>query len=451
VTFRLDEAGTPRAHRGSGGLVSGLGVLGDTGDTPWVAGAFTEGDRVVARGGPTEVSGFSLRLLDISERDWKDHYDIVSNETLWFMHHGLFDPPRTPVFDDRWWAAWGAFDRVNQAFSDAIAEAAPDGAVVLVQDYHLALVGSKLRSARPDIRSVHFHHTPFASPDELAMLPNEVAHSLMSGLAGFDTCGFHTSAWADRFERSALATGCAPPKAFVTPLGVDVEGLRVEAASPQCDAELARLDEAVGDRQLIVRVDRIELSKNLIRGFEAFSLLLEREPARRGRVTFGAFCYPSRQGVPAYAAYRDDVVACVDRVNERWGTPDWTPIVLEMTDDFPRSLAALRRADVLVVNPTRDGMNLVSKEGAVVSERDSGLILSRTAGAWDELGDWSDGVNPFDVSETATALATTLDRPLDARRRMADQRREVVGRRSPRDWLDDQLSSVGVGVSPKAP
>ena len=121
ATFRLDDHGPPVAHRGSGGLVSGLSVLGDAGDTPWVAAAFTPGDRAVAHGGPTEVSGFSLRLLDIGQEDWTDYYDAISNETLWFLHHGLFDPPRTPSFDDRWWAAWAAFDRGNQSFADAIA------------------------------------------------------------------------------------------------------------------------------------------------------------------------------------------------------------------------------------------------------------------------------------------------------------------------------------------
>jgi trehalose 6-phosphate synthase len=382
--------------------------------------------------------------LDFDADVWTQHYDVISNETLWFLHHGLFDPPRTPVFDDRWWEAWAAFDRVNQAFATDIAQVAPDGAVVLVQDYHLALVGSKLRLMRPDLRSVHFHHTPFAGPDELALLPGEAARTLMEGLAGFDTCGFHTAAWADRFQRSAASIGCAEPAAFVTPLGVDVDSLAVEAASPACEAELARLDELVGDRQLVVRVDRIELSKNLLRGFDAFSLLLEREPHRRGSVIFGAFCYPSRQGVPAYATYRDDIVATVERINQRWATPDWTPIVLEMGDDFARSLAALRRSDLLVVNPVRDGMNLVAKEGAVVNERHGGLVLSRTAGAWDELGQWSEGVNPFDVSETASALAAGLDRSAGERAELAARRAEVVGRRSPRDWLDDQLGSIGV-------
>jgi trehalose 6-phosphate synthase len=411
VSFAIDDAGAVVARKGSGGLVSGLGPLGERGDVTWVAAAFSDGDRKVAAGGEAEAIGFRLHLLDFPAEMWHDHYDVISNETLWFLHHGLFDPARTPSFDDRWRAAWASHREVNEVFAETVAEVAAPHAIVLVQDYHLALSGAMLRARRPDLRTVHFHHTPFCGPDEIRRLPDDVARVLLGGLCGFDACGFLTRRWADQFAAVGEVLGAPVGRRFVAPLGIDAEDLRSVAASEACTAERERLDASVEDRQLIVRVDRIELSKNLLRGFDAYDLLLEREPERRGRVVFGAFCYPSREGVPAYARYRADVVARVEEINARWGDGGWTPILLEMQDNFARSLAAMGRNDVLVVNPIRDGLNLVAMEGALVNDRDGGLVLSRYAGAWPALGEWSDGVNPFDVSETASALSTALSRP----------------------------------------
>jgi trehalose 6-phosphate synthase len=443
VSFAFDEAGDVVARKGSGGLVSGLGSLGERGDVTWVAAAFSDGDRKVAAGGEAEAIGFRLHLLDFPTETWHDHYDVVSNETLWFLHHGLFDPARTPSFDDRWRSAWESHRRVNEEFAETVAEVAAPNALVLVQDYHLALSGAMLRARRPDLRTVHFHHTPFCGPDEVRRLPDEVARELLEGLCGFDACGFHTTRWADQFAAVGEALGTPVGRRFVAPLGIDADDLRSAAGSTACAAERERLEDTVGDRQLIVRVDRIELSKNLLRGFDAFDLLLEREPERRGRVVFGAFCYPSREGVAAYARYRADVVGRVEEINARWGHGDWVPIVLELEDNFARSLAAMSRNDVLVVNPIRDGLNLVAMEGALVNERDGGLVLSRYAGAWPALGRWSDGVNPYDVSETATALSTTLSRPEGPRRDMAVARRRAAEARSAHDWLDDQLAAAG--------
>lgn len=442
ASFAPGPDGRLQQRRTSGGLASGLASLGERGDCSWIASAFTDGDRMVAADGPVEVSGFRLRLLDPGAEVWEDYYDVVSNETLWFLHHGLFDHVRSPNFDDRWRAAWDSYRRVNQQFADAVAETAPDGATVLVQDYHLSLLGSALRSRRPDLRTVHFHHTPFCSADELSVAPVDVALTLMEGLAGFDACGFHTRSWADRFTECARSHGVDVPATFVAPLSVDAEDLMVEAASPACAEAVARLDDLAAGRRLVTRVDRIELSKNLLRGFRAFDQLLEREPSWRTEVVFVACCYPSRQNVEAYARYRADVEAEVDRVNARWGDGSWTPIVLETDDDFPRSLAALRRNDVLVVNPVRDGLNLVAMEGAVVNERNGGLVLSRNAGSWAALCEVADGVNPFDISETASALDSALRREQPGRIDQCQQRRALVLGRTPHDWLNDQLAAV---------
>ncbi len=205
---------------------------------------------------------------------------------------------------------------------------------------------------------------------------------------------------------------------------------------------MAEIEESVGDRLVVARVDRIELSKNLLRGFQAFDLLLERRPEWRERVVFLASVYPSRTGVPAYIEYQQDVEALVEEINERWAAPGWTPIVYDTRDDYPRSVAVLRRADVLLVNPIRDGLNLVAKEGAIVNERDAVLCLSREAGVWDEVGEAALDVPPFDVAGTADALERALLMPADERAARATRLRELSTARSPADWLADQLAAA---------
>jgi trehalose 6-phosphate synthase len=406
----------------------------------WFASAISDGDVVASDRGSVEVDGFDLRLLTVEPARYAAAYDAIANGTLWFLHHGLWDLSREPRFDDDWRAAWLDYRAMNQQFADAVIAQAPADAVVLVQDYHFALVGRMVASKRPDVRLVHFHHTPFATPAECSVLPIEVADELLDGLTGYHGCGFHTGVWASNFIDSAGPTRDA--RAFVAPLAVDRDTLLEEAHTAECDRALAGLDELVGDRRFLVRVDRIELSKNLLRGFQAFDLLLARRPEWRGRVVFGAFCYPSREGVEAYAVYRSELEELVSEVNHRWGTADWTPIVLDSDDDYARSLAAQRRADVMLVNPVRDGLNLVADESTIVNERDAGLVLSDRAGVWHQLRDACDSVNPFDVGATATALDVALRRDTHERRAQMARRRAIVESRTPADWLADQLRAA---------
>ncbi len=311
-------------------------------------------------------------------------------------------------------------------------------------------MGSALARLRPDLRTAHFTHTPFADPSVIRMLPTATATELLSAMAGFGACGFHTERWA-----SAYRAGCAmldqpgrgtatPAPTFVSPLSVDADLLAASAAEPATSQALARIEEQIGgpDRQVVVRVDRMELSKNLLRGFWAFEELLDLQPERRERVVFVALTYPTRQGLPEYLAYQNEVESTVDRINQRWGTPGWTPIVLEVEDDYPRSLAALSRYDVLLVNPVRDGLNLVAKEGPLVNTRNGVLALSREAGAFDELGGAALEVNPFDVSGTAGVLARALDMDVEEKATRIGALRRVIRDRPPIRWLHDQLDAA---------
>ena len=446
LSFSPGPGGDLVPRRGAGGLVSSLGPAVVGSGATWVAGAISEWDREAAARGVVEAEGFRLRSLVIEPAAYRQFYDAIANATLWFLNHSLFDLPRRPRIDRRWHEAWATFVDVNRAFASAVADEAPDGGTVLVHDYHLPLVGAELARRRPDLRTAHFHHTPFCEPSALRVLPDAVAIQLLEGMAGHGACGFHSARWAAAFEACSRAVlGRAPPT-YVSPATVDTAALAGVAASEEGAAELASLDERIGDHHLIVRVDRIELSKNMLRGFLAFESMLEAHPRWRERVVFVSCAYPSRDGLADYLAYRSEVEALVERINNTWATPSWTPVLLDVSDSFPRSVAALCRYDVLLVNPVRDGLNLVATEGASLNRRNGVLALSREAGVWDQLGDAALGLNPFDVAGTADVLAEALDMGGEERADRARRLRAACGRRTPQDWLNDQLAAAGGGA-----
>jgi trehalose 6-phosphate synthase len=441
-----DDGGTLVPVRGGGGLVSGLAPLMDEGRITWIAAALSDADRKAAADDLPAAQGHPVHLVDVPPDEFDAYYDVVANQVLWFMHHGLFDLTREPELDRSWRESWDAYKDVNRRFADAVVAHAPEHAVVLVQDYHLTMAAPLVRAARDDLSLVHFHHTPFAGPDNARVMATGPLVEMLDGLATHDACGFHVPEWADNYEAVQRRWGTVPSsdraRVFASTLNSDVAELRRIAQEEDCSSALVDLDALVGDRKLVVRVDRMELSKNIVRGFHAYDRLLERRPDLHRRVTFLACCYPSRLGVPAYARYRDEVEAAAAAVNERWGDADWSPIELQTDDDFPRSIAALRRYDVLLVNPVRDGLNLVAKEGPMVNERDGQLVLSTEAGAWTELADAADGISPFDVEGTAEALEAALDRDPEERKVRADRLRRAAEARTPSDWLDDQLAAL---------
>ncbi len=450
LSFTTDDAGRLTPTKAAGGLVSSLAPAVRGTGALWVAAAITEADRAAADQGLVEADGLRVRSLAVEPDSYRQFYDVVSNATLWFVHHDLFDLARRPHLDSRWRQAWEAFRQVNRQFAEVVAEEAPEGGTVLVHDYHLALVGSTLSALRPDVRSVHFNHTPFCEPAGLRVLPDDVASELLVGMAAYDACGFHAGRWARAFERCCRDVPAAAPPTFVAPAVVDVDDLEEVARSEQCAAELRRLEDQVGDRLLIGRVDRIEPTKNLLRGFLAFEELLRHQPEWRERVVFAAHVYPSRSTLPDYLAYRMEVEALVERLNHRWATPGWTPVLLDMSDSFARSVAILRRCDALLVNPIRDGFNLVAKEAPVVNECDAVVVLSREAGAWDELGHDAIGINPFDVAATAQALHRALAMDPAERAGRASRLRATARRKTPRSWLAELLAppAAPAGTSP---
>jgi trehalose 6-phosphate synthase len=441
--FAANADGTFTAHRGAGGVVTALmPLLANREDATWVAAAIGEDDRAaVAAGATAPPGGVHARLLALDPHVSRLHYDVISNGVIWFLHHGLFDLARRPRVDRRFREAWEGYVEVNRAFSDAVIDVAADGETVLVQDYQLALVPKMLRDERPDLRVVHFTHTPFCGPSSVRVLPEYVAHALCASMASCTT-GFHTERWARAFRASAvevLGPDTAIGHTFAASFGPDPATLAAELATPEVETEIKALQERVGDRQLIVRSDRMELSKNVVRGFLAYDLLLEEHPELRERVTFAALLNPSRESLPEYLAYRNEVELAAQRVNERWGTPTWEPVILDLRDNYARSLAGLACSDVLLVNPVRDGLNLVALEGPLANRRNGVLCLSREAGAHDELHHACLSVQPFDLVQTAATLHEALVMDQAERAARAAELRAHARSNPPAEWLETQL------------
>ncbi|WP_407550519.1 trehalose-6-phosphate synthase [Streptomyces sp. Pv4-95] len=473
VSYSLGEDGALTAKRGGGGLVSGLSAIGPDTDAVWVCAALGEGDREAVRrtGGllsAEDTGGQRVRMLDIPAEVYADAYNGIANSVLWFVHHMLYQTPIEPAFDSDFRAQWASYVDYNAAFADALAEQAAPGAAVLVQDYHLALVPGLLRDRRPDLRIGHFSHTPWAPAEYFAMLPDDIQRQLAAGILGADHANFLTERWARAFigccgtalgadcevrhpgdEAPYLLTALAGGKPHKTSIGVyglgaDAEFLRERAHRPDVEERLSALRGQIGgvERRTIVRVDRTELSKNIVRGLLAFRRLLTDRPEWRERVVHIAFAYPSRQDLAVYRDYTDQVGRLAEEINDEFGTADWQPVVLHVKDDFARSLAAYRLADVALVNPIRDGMNLVAKEIPVVSDEGCVLVLSREAGAHAELGEDALSVNPYDVNATAEALHTALS--MDGEERAERTRRLAAAATAlpPAKWFLDQLRAL---------
>ena len=435
VSYDRDAAGSRVERRGAGGLVTALRGLRERGDVTWIASAITDEDRVVAAEGG--VPG--LRLVAHDERAYDLFYNAVANPVLWFTLHALWDRAREPSFGPSFHDAWrDGYERVNEGFAEAVVaelDNKPD-ALVWFHDYHLFLAPRLVRDLRRDAVLGHFVHTPW--PVDWTALPEPMRRQLHDGLVANDIVGFHTARWAANFRRSTEdELGTCEARVTHHPISVDpAEFDRLADGADVLAAEQRLL--AGRPERLVVRVDRADPSKNIVRGFQAFGLLLDEHPEWRGRVQLLARLDPSREQVPEYTAYRRELEEAAREVEGRHPGS----IRLELADDFPGSLAAYRQYDVLFVNAVSDGLNLVAKEGPLVNRQHGVLVLSENAGAHEELEPWVVTVNPGDVEGQARALheALVLDEP--ERRRRAEALAAHVRGHDVAAWIDVELAEL---------
>jgi trehalose 6-phosphate synthase len=475
VDHYFDEDETPIAQRGAGGVVSGLVSAVGHRPTTWIALAMNDADRAVARarGKATipdapELTNIALRLVDVPSATYERYYEGISNRILWFAQHYLLRPTGSARFSARTRSDWDAGYRVvNEAIAEAVIEelaVSGPSTPVLFQDYHLYLAPAIVREACPEALLEHFVHIPWPESRYWELLPDDMVRAIFAGLAANDVVGFQTERDARNFLEGAerflddVVVQQAPTggsgillwqgrrvlvRAY--PIAVTPHEVQASANSPEAREEMRKLRDELqlsDATQLIVRVDRVEPTKNIVRGFEAYEHLLRQREDVHGRVVFLALLVPSRQGMAEYRRYERQVRAIIDRINTRFGRPDWQPIVAIFGNDRARALACMRRYDVLLVNPVIDGMNLVVKEGALVNRRPGVILLSRTAGAYEQLREYVIGVPPMDVQATAEALAEALAAPREQREANAHALRAMLNEENATLWLDAQISDL---------
>ncbi len=466
VTFALAGDGSLRPRRGSGGLVTALSQVGRHVPVTWIAAAMTEGDRraatdpkLIERTVPHE--DVRLRFASIDRSAYEAAYNVIANPLLWFFQHQMWNLPERPVIDAAVMRAWEhGYVAVNDAFAKAVLAQAPrndPSPRIMLHDYHLYLAADRIRRARPRAVISHFTHIPWPPSSLWQVLAPAMREGICRGLVANDVVGFQTDRYAHNFMRSVetflpemqldYSTGrIIRPDGHVAnvrsyPISIDVASTRRAAASRAARRRREELAGAARER-IIVRVDRLEPSKNILRGFAAFEGLLARYPRYRGRVTFLAFLVPSRTNLREYGHYGRQVQGTVDRINARFGRAGYRPVQLFYENDYAQAMAGLSMADVILVNPLVDGMNLVAKEAVVVNDRPGALVLSETAGAFDQMADGVLSVAPADVVGTADAIRAALEMPAAERAARLARMRANVEREDITWWLRRQLEDL---------
>jgi trehalose 6-phosphate synthase len=457
-----EPAGPWRFRRGSGGLVTALLSVAEATGASWIGCARTNAERSLARQSETVTAAsagrppLKIHYVDPGEEPYKLHYAVISNPLLWFVQHHLWDLARQPVINQRIHDAWSrGYVAVNHMMAEKVVEVASRSGtppLLLIQDYHVYLLPGFVRQRIPTIAMQHFIHIPWPAADYWKVLPASMRDEIFAGLLANDVIGFQTTGDVWRFlngceellglrvdpqEQAVLHRGRVV-WARAYPISIDATSMTRVAAAPETRSELIQLRRAP-DQKLIVRVDRTDPSKNIVRGFLAYERLLAAHPEHIGKVQFWAFLQPSRQDVGVYRTYLRSIDETARQVNRRFARPDWMPVRLEYGENIHRAVAGYSDFDVLLVNPIYDGMNLVAKEGAFLNGRDGVIVLSENAGAFEELRENVIGVNPFDVEATAQALHRALTLPKESRSAMALRLRSAVRERDITRWVQQQL------------
>jgi len=475
VLFGTDDEGRRTSTRGPGGLVTALsGVAIAHPATTWVAVSASEEDARVAdeaQGRGVDAGGMAVRLVRLDPNAAAAAYGVIANPLLWFLQHELWGHADAPNLTAEHHAAWvEGYRVVNAAMADAVvAEVERSGgrALVLLQDYHLYLVAARVRARCPDVVLTHFVHIPWPGPDAWAVLPPAWRAEVLTGLLGADVVAFHTVGSARNFllcvqellglpvdlqNMSVDVAGGRRVRSRHYPISIDAADIEAQAHRPEVDTHVAQLraEHLDAGRHLLLRVDRTDPSKNIVRGFQAFALLLETHPEWRGQVAFLALLQPSRQDVDEYSDYVREIGAAAAEVNARHAVGDWQPVDLRFSQHLPLALAAYRVCDVLVVNALADGMNLVAKEACVVNERAMVLALSEGTGAHAELGAFAVTMTPYDLAQQAEALHEALVMPQAERRTRLAAAAGVVRRNDVAAWLSAQLADLDLGRSARS-
>ncbi|MDY6796886.1 MAG: trehalose-6-phosphate synthase [Actinomycetota bacterium] len=469
VEFRRGESGEMEAHRGAGGVVTAMTTALVATDAVWISTARTKEDAIKAREAPRrripmppKDPQYFVRFIVPDKKEFEQFYNVISNSLLWYLNHYLFDVVQKPVIDEDTHDAWNhGYRKVNRLFADEIVKeirTTSKQPLIFLQDYHLYLCAEYIRRKEPDVLIHHFTHSPWAQPDYLRFLPQHMRKEILQGMLANDVVGFHTPHYAGNFLLCCREAEAVRPavdnkrrvvrlgghETFVKhyPISIDHEALERLSRRDDVSEQRERLRQLTGDRKLLVRVDRLELSKNILRGLQGYEHFLRHNPDWHDKVVFANLLYPSREALQEYRDLRRQIEELAHAVNKEFGTLEWDPVFLDIEDNYPRSVAGLMEFDALLVNPVIDGMNLVSKEGAVLNRRNGLIILSTGAGSYMEMRGTVVPLNPLDILETAEAIRKALETGERKRRKMSREAREVVEDNTSFKWFLKQMRAL---------
>lgn len=458
------EKGHWIAKPATGGLVSMIEPLARQPNVAWFCcvseppGSEAERDALFVTAKDQTDADLNVVPVPLPAGLYHDYYGEISNEVLWMLQHHLVGQFGYSSLDRKRHEAWEGYMQANRKMAEAIAATEIPIRAFLIQDYHLYPLPALLRERFPDTPSLHFVHIPFPDPALLKLIPKHWRDSILRGLLGADVVAFQTQGDVRSFlscceellhatvdyYRKVVIMPSRTVRVKAYPASVDPEEVLRVQALPQVEAARERLKQEEKEYN-IVRVDRLDPSKNQVLGFTAFGRLLETRPNLRGRIRFLAFLVPSRTDLTIYRAYRDAVFGEVERINTRFAPEcGFEPIQIFYTNDRAQAFAAMESCDVLIVNSQEDGMNLVVKEWAILSKKPGALIVSETTGVATEMSSDALLICPLDVEGTTQALEEAITMPLAERQSRLDRLRAVVNRWTARDWLQSQLDELGI-------
>jgi trehalose 6-phosphate synthase len=467
VTFVQGEEGDVQAQRGSGGLVTALTSLASHIEARWIACAQTQQDTdwragQVAYGDTGDT--IWVEFISPDKNTYDGYYNVIANPLLWFLQHSMWDVVRAPIIDQSTWKSWeNGYVAVNQQFAEIVGRyilTAKNPALVMFQDYHLYLAPSFVRQNirnRAKYLLMHFVHLPWPGPEYWGFLPPKMRRAILEGLCAVDLLGFQTREDGMNFLRTCesflphahtnFKRGRIWFRNHTTyvrdfPISIDVEALKRLVDTKEVEEYRNQLLEGRGGLKLIVRIDRTEPSKNIVRGFLAFDEMLELHPEHQGKVQFLALLVPSRLEVEEYKNYLDELMSAAGRVNAKYGNSEWEPVRILVGENYPRATAALQLYDVLLVNSIADGMNLVAKEGPIVNPCNGVLVLSEHTGAHQQLEMGALVIPPLDVYATSEALHQALTMPEKERQERAERLRRLIEQEDILDWMCKQLEAI---------
>ena len=455
-----EKNGSISKKRSGGGLVSAFMSIKDI-EFTWYALAQNETEKNIGLKG-VKADNITIKFVSVTDAQYNDYYNKICNKVLWYTQHDLWDNVYDPAFDLDFYGAWKNYRLVNKKFAEALKE--EDGndkpSYIMIQDYHLYLLPQYLRQMGNESMVDLFVHIPWPGLSSWDIVPDFAVKEILKSILNCDVTSFHCQQYAQNFgasinrylglssENETFVFKGRKTKIKYFPISIDASELTKVKNEPLFKKSVSDIKESTKGK-LIVRVDRADLSKNIFRGFLAYKALLEKRKDLIGKVTFLAMLYPTRTKISDYREYVQKIRSLTDRINAKFATKSWQPIIIRFKDNYLQSIAALSIYDILLVNPIADGMNLVAKEGPVVNEKDGVLILSRLCGAHNELGGFALSINPFDVAQTAAALEKALELSKEDRVNRSNCLKTIVEHNNTRKWLYYNIMAMEAAADEK--